>query len=105
MNLSGILVVAKPEWLDTVIAELKALPGLEVHQTEPDTGRIVVVQEAPDIRAEMAALRAIKALPHVVLAEMVYHYIAEDEQVFDELPPELQAQEGEACAIPSYLQD
>lgn len=105
MNLSGILVVAKPEWLAEVVAGLEALPGAEVHQTDPHSGRIVVVQEADDIRAEVEALKRIKALPHVVLAEMVYHYIAEDDTAYKELPPELQADAGEACAVPTYLQD
>jgi len=34
------------------------------------------VQEADDVHAEMAGLMAIKARPHVRLAEMVYHYFA-----------------------------
>jgi periplasmic nitrate reductase NapD len=89
MNLSGILVVAQPEWQAQVVEGLQALEGVEVHQVEAETGRIVVVQEAEDINAEMAALRRIKALPHVIMAEMVYHYVAEDERSY-EMPPELQ---------------
>lgn len=105
MNLSGILVVAKSEWVAEVVSGLEALAGVEVHQTDAETGRIIVVQEAADIHAELEALKRIKALPHVVLAEMVYHYIAEDDKVYDALPPELQAEAGEACAVPTYLQD
>lgn len=105
MNLSGVLVVAKPEWVEQVVASLQRLPGVEVHQTDAETGRIVVVQEAADIHAELDALKRIKAVPHVIMAEMVYHYIAEDDKVYDQLPPELQADAGEACAIPTYLQD
>ena len=40
------------------------------------SGILVVVQEADDVQAEMAGLMAIKARPHVRLAEMVYHYFA-----------------------------
>ena len=57
-------------------ADLAAIPGVEVHHTDPATGRLIVVQEADDVHAEMAGLMAIKARPHVRLAEMVYHYFA-----------------------------
>lgn len=107
MNLSGILVVAKTDCLSQVVAGLEALDGVEVHQVDPDSGRIVAVQEAGDIRAEMAGLKRIKTLPHVIMAEMVYHYIADDNDVYEGLPPELQEGErgAEACAVPAYLQD
>lgn len=105
MNLSGVLVVAKPEWREQVIESLNALEGVEVHQVDADTGRIVVVQEAADIHAEIDGLKRIKALPHVIMAEMVYHYIGEDDKVYEGLPAELQdAREGsDACVVPPYL--
>lgn len=105
MNLSGIFVAAKPEWLASVVADLNALPGVEVHQVDEATGRIVVVQEAIDIPAEIEGLKRIKALPHVVVAEMVYHYLADDQQVYDDLPAELAEQDSQACAVPAYLND
>lgn len=104
MNLSGILVVAKQEWQADVIEALNALPGVEVHQSEDTSGRLIVVQEAEDINAEVEGLRRIKALPHVIMAEMVHHYIAEDENEYPELPPELAAQET-SCTVPTYLMD
>ena len=76
MNLSGILVVVPPERLAECAADLATLPGVEIHHTDPATGRLIVVQEAPDVAAEMAGLAAIKARPHVRLAEMVNHYFA-----------------------------
>jgi nitrate reductase NapD len=104
MNLSAVLVVAKQDRQAETIASLNALSGVEVHQVDETTGRIIVVQEAADINAEVEGLRRIKALPHVVMAEMVYHYIAEDEAEYTELPPELAAQET-ACSVPNYLLD
>jgi nitrate reductase NapD len=104
MNLSAVLVVAKQDWQTDVIASLKALPGVEVHQVDPASGRMIVVQEAEDINAEVEGLRRIKSQPHVVLAEMVYHYIAEDDAEYTELPAELAAQEA-ACSVPNYLLD
>ncbi|MCU0841793.1 MAG: chaperone NapD [Thiobacillaceae bacterium] len=105
MNLSGILVVAKPDGLAQVREALDAIPGVEVHQVDEASGRVIVVQEAADIHAEIEGLKAIKALPHVVMAEMVYHYIADDQQVYDSLPPELAEEPGQACSVPAYLQD
>ena len=106
MNLSGILVVAQPEWQAQVVQSLKALPGIEVHQVDESTGRIVVVQEGEGIRDEMDGLRQIKTLPHVMMAEMVYHYIADDNDVYEGIPPELTEQEQEEpCAVPAYLND
>lgn len=105
MNLSGILVVAKPAFLRQVLDALGESPGVEVHQVDEASGRIIVVQEAADIHAEIEGLKAIKALPHVVMAEMVYHYIADDQQVYESLPPELTEEPGEACSVPAYLRD
>jgi nitrate reductase NapD len=106
LNLSGILVVAKPGELPKVIEGLGGLQGVEVHQVDEATGRIVVVQEAEAIRDETAGLREIKSLPGVMMAEMVYHYIGEDQEVFNEIPPELAEETpGEACAVPAYLND
>lgn len=112
MNLSGILVVARPGCHTDVVDSLRALEGLEVHQVEEETGRIVAVQEAADINAEVAALRRIKALPNVLMAEMVYHYVAEDERAYA-MPAELRdapadfapcgPEPADACAVPAYL--
>jgi nitrate reductase NapD len=76
VNLSAILVAVPPERLADCAADLETLPGVEVHHTDPATGRLIVVQEADDVDAEMAGLLAIKARPHVRLAELVYHYFA-----------------------------
>ena len=114
MNLSGILVMANPTWHGKVVEALRALDGVEVHQVDAETGRIVAVQEAEDINAEVAGLRAIKALPHVIMAEMVYHYVADDERMY-EMPEELKDKEADfdacgsganaatTCAVPAYL--
>jgi periplasmic nitrate reductase NapD len=78
MNLSGILVVVQPKQTASMTATLNLLPGVEVRQQEPETGRLILVQEAPDVEAEMEGLRRIQALPGVALAEMVYHYFEEE---------------------------
>ncbi len=77
MNLSGILVLTSPEWCDEVANSLNQVPGVEVHIHEPQ-GRIIAVQEAETIDDEVAGLRRIKTLPHVISAELVYHYLGDD---------------------------
>src|SRR5512139_3771446 len=78
MNLSGILVRALPAQVDDVVARLRALPGVDVHEVDVPTGRVVVVQEAPTVDDEVAGLARIKSVPGVIAADMVYHYFAED---------------------------
>jgi nitrate reductase NapD len=78
MNLSGILVRALPPHVDDVVARLRALPGVDVHEVDVPTGRVVVVQEAPTVDDEVAGLARIKSVPGVIAADMVYHYFAED---------------------------
>lgn len=105
MNLSGVLVVAKPQWLEQVVDSLNALEGVEVHQVDGDSGRIVAVLEAEDINAEIARLKEIKAQPHVIVAEMVYHYLADDAKTYDSMPAELAEEQLDSCAVPAYLND
>lgn len=108
MNLSGIVVAVFPGKVDACVERLNALPGVEVHNVDHEKNRIVVVQEAKMIADEVEGLKAIKALPDVSFAEMVYHYFAEDEQFIEAIPEDLDAMTGlpqqQAC-VPEYLQD
>lgn len=79
MNLSGILVVADAARIDVVLADLAALEGVEVHAADRASGRIVVVQEAPDVDAEVAGFMRIRTLPHVLAADLVCHYFGEQD--------------------------
>lgn len=106
MNLSGILVIVPPETIGEGIARLQALPGVEVYHHDPENGRIVVVQEAKTIEDEVKGLKHIKSLPQVILAEMVYHYFAEDGQLVTKIPQELDDMEGlQHGVVPDYLND
>jgi nitrate reductase NapD len=102
MNVSGILVVVPPEYVDASIGTLGHLNGVEVHQCDTETGRIVVTQEAETVQAEVDGLKRIKALPHVILAEMVYHCFEEGGEFSDSVPPELDELEG-MKSVPSFL--
>jgi len=102
MNLSGIAVIVTPEHFAESVEQLNNLSGVEVHHTDPGTGRIVVVQEAENVAAEVEGLKRIKRLPHVVVAEMVYHYLADDNEILESLPDNFE-QLTEQEKVPAYL--
>ncbi len=104
MNLSGILVVVPPERLEEAIAGLRQLPGVDVHHTDPATGRIVITQEGETIAGEVDGLKRIKALPYVILAEMVYHQFEESTEVLEGIPAELEG-EGGLARVPPFLNE
>jgi nitrate reductase NapD len=78
MNLSGILVMTRGEYMAETAERLDNLPGVEVHYRDAAAGKIVVVQEAETVKDEVEGLKRIKALPNIVLAEMVHHWFEED---------------------------
>jgi len=77
MNLSGIAVSVDAPLTETVARALAALPGVQVTHMDGARGRIVVVQEADDVAAEIAGFRAIQCIPGVVCADLVYHYFGD----------------------------
>jgi len=102
MNLSGILVLAPPERCAEVADSLNQIPGVEVHICEPQ-GRIIAVQEATTIDDEVAGLRRIKDLPHVISAELVYHYLGDDDSPVQSSGVRKISAENESPNIPAYL--
>lgn len=107
MNLSGILIISTPSEIDKLIDKLNAMPGIEVHHIDRDSSRLIIVQEAEAIHDEVNGLKMIKKLPGIVLAEMVYHYIADDESLgHEKLPDDLDDYTGlRQAAVPAYLND
>jgi nitrate reductase NapAB chaperone NapD len=75
--LSGLVVRTTPERFDDVLAALRTLPGVSVHHHDPATARIVVVQEAATLNAEMDGMRRMQTLPGVVDTSLVYHVLAD----------------------------
>ena len=78
MQYSGILVRLQPDAWDEGLNRLGALTTIEIHHREPQTGRVIVVVESEGLAGQEAALKAIRDLPGVILAEPVYHYAPED---------------------------
>ena len=54
------------------------LPGIELHQEDPETGKLVLTQEAETDEDQMNGIRRIQIIPGVNIAELVYHYFDED---------------------------
>lgn len=86
--------MVSPQHFDEAIARVGALENVEVYHVDRQKARFVVVQEADSIDAEVNGLKRIKKLPQVLLAEMVYHYFAEDDQLVSEVPEELDTLDG-----------
>jgi len=107
MNLSGILVVSTPSEIDQLIDTLNAMPDIEVHHVDRDSCKMIAVQEAESINDEIDGLKKIKQLPGIVLAEMVYHYFAEDGSLAPEtVPDDLDELTGlSQSVVPTYLNE
>lgn len=81
MHFSGILVTARPEELAVAWRRVAALPGVEVHYLDPESGRIVAVLETETLEAQQEGLRRLERVPGVLTAALVEHR-------FEELEPE-----------------
>lgn len=103
MNFSGIAVTTKPEWVDAVAQGLAALPGVEVFGRDAASGKLVIVQEAASVADEVAGFKAIRSLPNVIAADLVYHYFADDIELVSAIPDDLSGLEG--ISVPAELKD
>jgi nitrate reductase NapAB chaperone NapD len=102
MNISTILVVAPVQRLDAALRAIADIPGVEVHHRHSASGRAIVTYEAKTIRDEVAGLERIKALPDVIMAEMVSHWFADDAAIPADCPPE---NSRTPSAVPAFFND
>ncbi|MBD9654555.1 chaperone NapD [Pseudomonas sp. WHRI 8822A] len=72
LHIASFIVHARPEQLDAVLANLRLLDDLEVHQHSPD-GKAVVVIEAVDEQRILQRIDQVNALPGVLNAALIYH--------------------------------
>lgn len=73
MNITGIVVYAKPDRCSAVRDALLAIGGVEVHAVGPE-GRMVVTVERPDDGGATEALDAIARTEGVLSTALVYHH-------------------------------
>ncbi len=83
MNISGVLVHARPERAEAVKQQLIKIPGVEVHAISPE-GRMVLTIETEHTGQMADTLVACQNVAHVLSATMIYHHdeeLDEDETV------------------------
>jgi nitrate reductase NapD len=74
MHFSALLILTRPEQIPECIRQLEALPGVEVHYSYSDSGKIITVLESSSLEGQKDMLRRIQGLETVLIAELVYHY-------------------------------
>ncbi len=84
LHISGVLVHARPECLNSVRAQLESAPGIEIHGETPEGRLVTVVEKSND--SELAdAFIDMQNTAGVLSASLVYHY--SDSDVAGELEP------------------
>ena len=76
MNISGVLVRAYPENIESVTESLNAFEGVEVHGSNTD-GRMVVTVEQDNAGQLSELLTRMHDVPGVLSASMIYHQFEE----------------------------
>ncbi|RME34502.1 MAG: glutamate synthase [Gammaproteobacteria bacterium] len=80
MNISGIVVRARPERREQVCSRLERLDGVEVHASSEE-GKLVVTVEATGERQLTERVMNIESVPGVLAVSLVYHQYEEDERL------------------------
>jgi nitrate reductase NapD len=78
VNVSSIVIQARNEYIDGLVEEVKSCDFCDYHFHDVSIGKIIVTVEGEGIEQEMANVRKIEALNHVISAEMMMAY-SEDE--------------------------
>lgn len=77
MDISSLIVCARPEHSQQLRANLEALDGVEVHTVAED-GRMIITIEAPTEKDTVNMYEVINRLPNVMSVSMVYHQVESD---------------------------
>ncbi|MBM5456562.1 chaperone NapD [Pseudomonas sp. P66] len=72
LHIASLVVLARPQLLEAVKANLRLLEGLELHQ-ESAAGKLVVVLETADEHQILQRIEQINNLPGVLNAALIYH--------------------------------
>lgn len=78
MNVSSIVVQARAEHIDALVETFKECTYCEYHFHDKEIGKIILTVEGEGIEEEIGKFKQIKAVPHVVCADMMMAY-SEDE--------------------------
>lgn len=74
MNISGVLVFAKPGGLDSIREKLIGISGVEVHAVTPE-GKMVVTIESDDMSDTVDRVTQLQNVDHVLSVSMIYNHI------------------------------
>ncbi len=77
MNISSVILHARPGTAERLQDELQNLPGVEVHAISPE-GKLIVSIESADDAGTSATFEAIGKLPQVLSASLIYHQFESD---------------------------
>jgi len=77
MDISSVIVGARPEGVQQVRVLLEAIDGVEVH-TVADDGRMIVTIESPSEQDTVKTYEVISQQPGVLSVSMVYHQVESD---------------------------
>ncbi|WP_461828752.1 chaperone NapD [Aquifex sp.] len=72
MNISSVVVRTKPEHIQEVIEALENSGMCDVYFH--DDNKVIVVIEAESTDEEVFKMKAIRSLPHVLSAELIFSY-------------------------------
>ena len=78
MQISGVLLHARPERAELVRQQILEIPGAEVHAVSAD-GRIVVTLEREHDEDLAQTLQQLTDIPGVLASALVYHYFDPEE--------------------------
>ena len=80
VRISGIVVSVERDYFDDVVGALEQLPGIDVHERDVASCRIVVTQDVETDADHERGLGRIQQLPHVRYAQLVYHYFEDESE-------------------------
>lgn len=72
MNISSVIVIPRPERVERVVEQLRALDGVDVAAVSPE-GKIIVTIECKGDRETVQMYETISLMADVMSASMVYH--------------------------------
>ncbi|MDD3325089.1 MAG: chaperone NapD [Sulfurospirillaceae bacterium] len=98
MNVSSIVIQARAEYIDEIVDTCKKSDFCDYHFHDKDKGKIIVTVEGEGISEEMAKVKLIEKIPHIVSVDLMMSYSE------DELDREREKLEKEG-SVPAMLND
>jgi periplasmic nitrate reductase NapD len=75
-HIASFIVRVRPEIADHLAARIARMPGMEVPAVE--SGKIIVVAEAPSERALAERMEALRDQPDVLMVSLVFHQMDDE---------------------------